>query len=72
MGRPRKFATNADRQRAYRERHAAPVVVPTRVRNMRGHIRDCYGKGCSVEVMAEIMNTTRRAIRAMLTDDLSC
>jgi len=65
-GRPRKYATNAERQRAYRERHAAPVVVPTRVREMRGHIRDCYGLGCSVEGMAEILQTNRRAIKAML------
>ena len=66
MGRPRIHVNDAAKQRAYRERHAAPVRITQDVLRMRSHIRECYELGCSIEGMAEIMRTKRRAIRAML------
>jgi hypothetical protein len=70
MPRPRKYATNADRQRAYR-RHVTkqaeiPITIPWRVEAYAEIIRDCFARGVSIAFMARRLDTTRRAIKACL------
>lgn len=70
MGRHRKHATNADRQRAYRRRvtknAAKPVTIPWFVQASADDIRSAYDAGCSVDFLRRRYATQCRVIRAVL------
>jgi hypothetical protein len=70
MGRHRKHATNADRQRAYRRRvtknSAKPVTIPWFVQASADDIRSAYDAGCSVDFLRRRFATQCRVIRAVL------
>lgn len=79
MGRPRKHATNAERQRAYRERNRPPADlrvpddfdVPRETnghrRTTRSFVSSLVAQGVSVGFVAERFKVSRTVIRACLT-----
>ncbi len=72
MGRPRKHATNAERQKAYRDRirvtklSGKSVTIPDRVDGFAWLIRECYAGGCSVKFLARRQATSHAVIRAII------
>jgi hypothetical protein len=73
MGRWRRFNTNAERQKAYRDRirvtknSAKPVTIPQRLQGVWGEfIRDMAAGGCSVDFLRRRFATKCSVIRAVI------
>jgi len=72
LGRPRIYATNADRQKAYRDRCRVTklageiVTISDRVQAYAEIIRYCRDAGVSVAFMAKKMRVRHCVIRAVL------
>jgi hypothetical protein len=68
MARPQKYATNAERQRAYRQRKNPQteirVTIPCRVD--AEFVRDAIAAGVSVGYAAKALKVSRKVIRACL------
>src|ERR1700687_715520 len=73
MGRWRRFNTNAERQKADRDRirvtknSAKPVTIPLRLQGVWGEfIREMAAAGCSVDFLRRRFATKCSAIRAVI------